>query len=224
MDLTGWQAVPRGKDDDLPSAEIMQPRRILTPPEIAQSGPILMIGAKARQPLCRVIHHGLPVLPAQEIVYGSDPEDAFRVLLDPEHFAIGCARLDRVGSKNSISILSQAVFCCARPEIALPIFVQRGEAIARNAWGVAAIEDREAHAIKADQPIAGRYPKIPVAGLQQRVDRVLWQPVIRCPRLELILRCYRTAEIAKQEDGQRSRAKREKTNAQLVGADHRRNQ
>src|SRR5690606_36539006 len=104
------------------------------------------------------------------------PQPAAAILHEREHAFVRQTVAGVVALELAVLVARQSGFG-ADPEHAVPCFVQRGDARARQAGRVAGIEHREAVAIEADQPAERAEPQIAVAGLQNRVDRVLWQTV-----------------------------------------------
>src|SRR5262249_33833060 len=95
-----------------------------------------------------------------------------------------------------------------RPQIALTVFQQTGEPVAGQPRTVALVEDGEAYAVKAHQPVKGRKPQIAIARLYNAAHGVLRQPVVRRPVIKAVLRESSSgAKEAKQEALARCRAK-----------------
>jgi hypothetical protein len=73
------------------------------------------------------------------------------------------------------------------PEVALSVFMKRGESVTYDPGRVALAEDTEVHSIKADESIVGREPEIPIACLENRAHRVLRQTFIGGPKVCAVL-------------------------------------
>ena len=67
--------------------------------------------------------------------------------------------------------------------------MQRDEAIAVDAPRIHLVEDREAYAVEADQPVQRGEPEVPVGRLMNRADAddVLRQSNVRRPDVEAVL-------------------------------------
>src|SRR5262249_48776260 len=85
------------------------------------------------------------------------------------------------------------------PQIAEPIFIHYAEPIAGHAWRIALVEDGEAHAIKAHQPVIRRQPYVTVARLHNAVHRVLRQTIVSRPVIETVLSVGRRRPEAQRE-------------------------
>ena len=96
--------------------------------------------------------------------------------------------LGRIRDESSLMIPRDDAHFRARPKIALRILIEAGETIAAKAGRIALVEDGEAHAIKARQPIKGGDPEIAIRRLVNGGDDVLRQPGFRRPVIEAVLR------------------------------------
>ena len=90
-----------------------------------------------------------------------------------------------------------AVFHGRRVDGSVRIRKDAGKAIVDYAPGVTFIESPEPDAVKSDEPVKGRKPKIPVRRLRDRTHAILGQAVIRRPGVEAIL-CRRRKSRRKQ--------------------------
>ena len=90
---------------------------------------------------------------------------------------------------------------CAKrcPQIAEAIFINSTEPIAFQTRRIVLIEDGEAHAIEAYEPVICRKPHITVTRLQDAVHRVLRQTVVSRPVIEAVLRVRGLAANQKDE-------------------------
>src|SRR5882757_4539755 len=112
------------------------------------------------------------------------PEVAAAVARNPGDFVGRQSVSYRVRRETAPVILSDPAQFRAGPDVTIRRTEQRAEAVARDARRIASVECGEPNAIEANKTIKSREPKIAVRSLTDRPDDVLWQPVIRSPRID----------------------------------------
>jgi len=107
--------------------------------------------------------------------------------------------LSCIGYEGAVVITRDAAIFSPGPQSAVAVFVERGETVAADAWAVAPVEDREAYAVEARQAVQSGQPEVTIAGLEDRLDGVLWQSVVRRPGIEAVLS---ESDAGKQKAGE----------------------
>jgi hypothetical protein len=74
------------------------------------------------------------------------------------------------------------------PKAAGSIFVQRLDVAVCEAARISLVENGETHAVEPDEPALGAEPDVAVAGLEDRLNRVLRKAVLGSPDLMRVLR------------------------------------
>ena len=89
-----------------------------------------------------------------------------------------------------------AAFLRPRPQIPLRVFKQSDKTIIDDARRIAFVENRKPRSVKPRQPVNGRQPQITILSLNNSINRILRQPVVRRPVVNPILRphCRRQAK------------------------------
>src|SRR5581483_3265005 len=116
---------------------------------------------------------------------GHNQQTSRVINLEPGHRLCQAFRFE--GGKFSIVILDNACVFGPNPQIAGWIFNQRGKSIGGNSWRTVDIEYNELYSVITYQPIECRQPKITVSCLQNRIDRVLRQTVVRSPGIKQVV-------------------------------------
>src|ERR1700730_10998264 len=91
-----------------------------------------------------------------------------------------------VGGKPVVFVLGGAAIIGPHPQASVPSLKQQVETIALDSFGIAFVEDGKAKAIKANQPVRSCKPEVAVLCLQNRLNGILRQAVVRVPQVELI--------------------------------------
>src|SRR5262249_30075926 len=126
--------------------------------------------------------------PLAHLIAGQSPEAPLRIASQSIHNTLGQPVLGRIRDELPMMIPRDDTHFGSRPKIAVRILIKTGEAIAAEAGRIAFIEDGEAHAIKARQPIQCGDPEIAFRRLVNCGDDVLRQPGFRRPMIEAVLR------------------------------------
>jgi hypothetical protein len=90
-----------------------------------------------------------------------------------------------------LTVTHDAAFFGSRPQISIRGFKQTDKTIIDYARRIAFIENRESRAVKPRQPVDGRQPQITVLGLNESINLILRQPIVRRPMVKPILRLCR---------------------------------
>ena len=109
------------------------------------------------------------------------------VARQPTHITFGQALVSRICGEMPLMIPRDDAHFGARPQITLRILIEAGETIAAKTGRDAFVEDGEAHAIKARQPIKRGNPEIAFRRLLNGGDDVLREAGVRRPVIEAVL-------------------------------------
>ncbi len=85
------------------------------------------------------------------------------------------------------AVASEEAIRGGSPEGAVSGFGESTDQVAAHLRRGAPVEEREVHAIEADETAVGGQPEVAVFGLKDRVDGVLRQPILCLPELLAVL-------------------------------------
>src|SRR5688572_21067503 len=108
------------------------------------------------------------------------------VRLDPTHTARNTLLRTEIFKPPAAKTYNPAFFGSC-PQIMTSVLKQRDKTIVRNARRIAFVESRKLHTVKSRQAVHGCQPEIAVAGLNDPINRILRQPVIRRPLIDPVL-------------------------------------
>src|SRR5262249_20588678 len=91
--------------------------------------------------------------PLANFIAGQDPEVSLLIARQHSNKTFWQPMLSRIRDELPLMITRDDAHVGSRPQIAQRILIEAGEAIAAEAGRIAFIEDGEAHAVKARQPI-----------------------------------------------------------------------
>lgn len=156
----------------------------------------------------RLFRHGDKPVPLQAkyAVVRADPDLTARIHVEDPRTAIGQPmRLAKVG-ELALAQAHQVVLLGTHPKAAVGALLEFHDAVAGEPVRVSGVEDREANAVEADQPVPGGEPEIAIAPLQYTPDRVHRQPVLCRPDLvdeRCLRRVLRSAHTLDRGNGGR---------------------
>ncbi len=180
-DLVGQRAGTLQHRRDVAVADAQQPALPRADPHVALAIGVDHSHVPVRQAVALGERRELSGLGADQAFGRGQPQGAVAVLADRYHQVARQAVGGRVGDELPGAIAGQPAVFAADPEGAVAGFVQRENAIALQARGVAGIEDREGHAVESRQATERPQPQVAVAGLDDGVDRALGQALLGAP-------------------------------------------
>lgn len=136
------------------------------------------------------------------------PHVARRVCFDGAHRSARPTGGQRHGVPLPVAALREITGILADPQGPARIFAEAADARAAQRRRIARIEDREAQAIEPGKPVERADPQVSRARLQQCGHGILRQPLLRLPRADQPVICWRKlrADRRRSEQAQREEA------------------
>src|SRR5262249_19808659 len=126
------------------------------------------------------------------------------ILPDGSNGIIGETVLHGVDGELSLTVADQAAAKGAYPERAFVVLIEDPNIIVPDVVSIGFIEDLELRAVEANQAFLSSDPQIAIAGLEQALNAVLRQTILRAPNGMDILgdRLVRIQAPASADQGQ----------------------